>query len=354
MYPVLRSLLFRLEPERAHQVVMGALDLAAALRLAGLAGGRVADPVTVMGLRFPNAVGLAAGLDKDGEHLRGLAGLGFGFLELGTVTPRHQPGNPRPRLFRLPAEQALINRMGFNNRGVEALLRRLGAWRPPVPIGINIGKNRDTPLERAVDDYRFCLERVYAAADYVVVNLSSPNTPGLRDLQEGRELEALLASLKADQDRLASEHGRYVPLVVKIAPDLDAQPLRALVQALLAQGVDGIAATNTTVSRSGVPDSPTAREAGGLSGAPLRERATAVLREVRAEAGPKLPVIGVGGILSGEDAAARVAAGASLVQLYTGLIYRGPGLVPEAARAVAEQRRRQPESGTEPARGAVP
>ncbi|PWG63949.1 quinone-dependent dihydroorotate dehydrogenase [Sediminicurvatus halobius] len=354
MYPLARSLLFRLDPERAHAVVMGTLDVAAALHLAGLAGRRVHDPVEVMGLRFPNAVGLAAGLDKNGDHLRGLAALGFGFVELGTVTPRPQPGNPRPRMFRLPAEQALINRMGFNNRGVDHLLRRLAAWRPPVPVGINIGKNRDTPLESAVEDYRYCLERVYAAADYVVVNLSSPNTPGLRDLQAGRQLEALLASLKADQAHLAAEHGRYVPLVVKIAPDLDDAPLRALVQALRDHGVDGIAATNTTISREAVPASPVASEAGGLSGAPLRERATAVLRRVRQEAGPRLPLIGVGGILSGEDAAARIAAGADLVQLYTGLIYRGPALVGEAARAVAEERSHRHAGTREPARGALP
>jgi len=354
MYPLARSLLFRLDPEQAHRVVTGALDVAAGLRLAGLASRRVADPVTVMGLHFPNAVGLAAGLDKDGDHLRGLAALGFGFLELGTVTPRPQPGNPRPRMFRLPAERALINRMGFNNRGVHHLLRRLADWRPPVPVGINIGKNRDTPLEDAVEDYRHCLQQVYAAADYVVVNLSSPNTPGLRDLQEGRRLEALLATLKVDQARLDAEHGRYVPLVVKIAPDLDDAPLRALVRTLCQHGVDGITATNTTVAREGVADSPMAEEAGGLSGAPLLARSTAVLRQVREEAGPRLPLIGVGGVLEGDDAAAKVAAGADLVQLYTGLIYRGPALIAEAAHAIAEERGRRAGEGREPARGAAP
>jgi len=252
--------------------------------------GQVRDPRRLMGLTFANAVGLAAGLDKDGDHIQGLSGLGFGFLELGTVTPVAQPGNPTPRLFRLPAHEALINRLGFNNQGVEHLVARVQASHARVPIGINIGKNRDTPLERAADDYLHCLEAVYNAADYIVVNLSSPNTPGLRSLQEGRELTGLIQTLIARRDALAETAGRRVPLVVKIAPDLDDDPVRALVGALCECGVDGITATNTTIARPGVQQDPVAEEAGGLSGAPLRDRATAVVRLVRETAGPELPL----------------------------------------------------------------
>lgn len=340
MFRAARALLFRLEPERAHDIGLQCLDLwlvRSLLRV--LWGSRIApSPRRVMGLEFPNPVGLAAGLDKNARHVAGLAGLGFGFLELGTVTPRPQPGNPRPRLFRLPAAEALINRFGFNSEGVEALVERLSRGpQPKGPIlGINIGKNRETPAQQAVDDYLYALRQVYAVADYVAVNISSPNTPGLRELQSSTSLEHLLGALKQAQTDLARNHQRYVPLALKIAPDLEPSALRELASVLRRHQVDGVIATNTTSTRPGVTGLPHADESGGLSGRPLAPLALAVLTTLGKALGKDIPVIAVGGIMSGDDAQARMRAGASLVQLYTGLIYRGPRLVAEVANKLSE------------------
>jgi dihydroorotate dehydrogenase len=294
-----------------------------------------------MGLDFPHPVGLAAGLDKDGECINAWEALGFGFIEVGTVTPRPQPGNPKPRMFRLPQAQALINRMGFNNRGVDFLVAQVRRARFPGVLGINIGKNADTPVERASDDYLIGLRKVYPWASYVTVNISSPNTPSLRDLQYGEALDRLLAALKEEQQRLADVHDRYVPLAIKIAPDLADADLRTVGQALLRQGMDAVIATNTTFSRAGVESLPHAGETGGLSGAPLMARSTEVVRQLAEILEGRLPIIAVGGILCGADAVAKMAAGASLVQIYTGFIYRGPELIREAVQAlsVLEKRR---------------
>lgn len=330
MYSLARPALFALDPEHAHSFTLGGLQRAAPLARR-LYGDHVpADRRTIMGLCFPNPVGLAAGLDKDGACIDGLAALGFGFLELGTVTPRPQPGNPRPRLFRLPAHRALINRLGFNNQGVDALVRRLQASRFRGVLGVNIGKNFDTPLAKAVDDYRHCLARVYPYASYVTVNISSPNTAGLRDLQGGDSLATMLRTLKADQARLADDHSRYVPLAVKIAPDLTPDELDGIAAAVSEHGVDAVITTNTTTDRDAVAGAEHADEQGGLSGEPLRATSTRVVAYLTERL--SVPVIGVGGVLSGADAREKLAAGASLVQIYTGLIYRGPGLVNECVR----------------------
>jgi dihydroorotate dehydrogenase len=336
LYPLARPFLFALDPETAHNVTFASLDRAAALGLAQLASPRLpVAPVTVMGVQFPNRVGLAAGLDKDAAHLRGLATLGFGFLEAGTVTPRAQPGNPRPRMFRLPAAQALINRLGFNNGGVGNFVTNVRQSSFKGVLGINIGKNFDTPNERAADDYIACLRAVYPHAAYVAVNISSPNTKGLRDLQSEAALGALLAQLKREQTALAQKHGRHVPLAVKIAPDLTDDAVRGAARLLVEHRIEGVIATNTTIARDAVAGMRHAEETGGLSGAPVRERSNAVIRVLAAALDGALPIIGVGGILSGDDARAKIAAGASLVQLYTGLIYRGPGLVAECVKALA-------------------
>ncbi|MGD9983385.1 MAG: quinone-dependent dihydroorotate dehydrogenase [Porticoccaceae bacterium] len=337
MYAALRSALFLLPPETAHACALAALQVRA--RLLPVAAPPVVAPVDVMGLRFPNRVGLAAGFDKDGVCIDGLGSLGFGFIEVGTVTPRAQPGNPQPRLFRLPEQRALINRMGFNNLGVDHLVARLQRRRYPGVLGINIGKNLATSLAAAAEDYLVCLERVYPHADYIVINISSPNTPGLRELQFGSYLEALLAQLTARRQQLAESWGRRVPLAVKIAPDMSAEELRLVGGILVTQGIDAVIATNTTVTRDGVAGAShatEATEAGGLSGAPLRARSTEVVRLLAAEFGARLPVIAVGGIETGADAAAKIAAGAVLVQLYTGFVYRGPGLVREAVAATGQ------------------
>ena len=322
LYRLARPLLFQLEPEKAHRL---------GLRLAGIAFQKpVSAPVRAMGLEFANAVGLAAGLDKDAAHIDGLARMGFGFIEVGTVTPRPQPGNPPPRLFRLPEADALINRFGFNNVGVDAFLENVARRRWRGVLGINIGKNATTPAEQAADDYAYCLERVYGAASYVTINISSPNTAGLRALQEKQAVEALLSRLTRRREVLARNHGKRVPLVLKVAPDLDAQGIAAIADAVRDHGIDGVIATNTTTSRTGVENLPNANEAGGLSGAPILEKSTQVLRELRRLL-PDITLIGAGGILSGEHARQKREAGANLVQLYTGLIYRGPRLVPECA-----------------------
>jgi len=328
IYRLARPFLFSLDEENAHQL---------ALRAAGLAGIFSApvprSPVRAMGIEFPNPIGLAAGLDKDAEHIDALAALGFGFIEVGTVTPRAQPGNPRPRLFRIPERDAIINRFGFNNVGVDAFLRNVRRARWRGVLGINIGKNADTPAERAIDDYELCLKQVYAHAAYVTINISSPNTQGLRTLQEGEQLDALLKRLTALREPLAERYGRRVPLVVKVAPDLAAAEIQAIAGALRRYGIDGLIATNTSVSRSGVEGLRHANEAGGLSGAPIREMATRVLREFAFALKGETTLIGAGGVMSGADAAEKFRAGASLVQLYTGLIYRGPDLVSECASA---------------------
>jgi len=336
LYPLFRPLLFAADPELAHDVALGGLDAAARVGLAQLAASRLPQaPVEAMGLRFPNRVGLAAGLDKNAAHLKGLATLGFGFIEAGTVTPRAQPGNPRPRMFRVVEAQALVNRLGFNNGGVDAFVANVARSGYRGILGINIGKNFDTPNERAADDYVACLRAVHAHASYVTINVSSPNTKGLRDLQAEAALSALLARIVAERDDLAQKHGRCVPLAVKIAPDLDDVAVNAVARLLVAHRLDGVIATNTTIARDGVAGLPHADEAGGLSGAPLRERSTAVLRILAKALDGALPIIGVGGILAATDAQQKLDAGAALVQLYTGLIYRGPDLVAECVRALA-------------------
>ena len=329
MYSLLRPLLFALDPEHAHELTLQALRVpGAASMLHALYGARVPVlPVICMGLRFPNPLGLAAGLDKQAAAVGGLAALGFGFLELGTVTPRPQPGNPGPRLFRLPAAAALINRMGFNSDGLEPFLANLARAPRPVPLGINLGKNKDTPAERALDDYLTGLRAVYAHADYVAVNISSPNTPGLRALQEETALAELLAGLKAAQAQLATDHGRYVPIALKIAPDLDGEALDGVARLLLEHRIDAVIATNTTVTRPGLGHNPRAREAGGLSGRPLRPLATAVIARLYRTLQGRIPIIGVGGIESADDAWEKLVAGADLLQIYAALIYRGPAVV---------------------------
>ena len=336
LYPLLRPALFALDPERAHGLTFAALDAAAAAGVARFVTRALpSDPVRAMGLDFPNRVGLAAGLDKDAAHLAGLASLGFGFLEAGTVTPRAQPGNPRPRMFRVPQAEALINRLGFNNDGVERYVASVRASGYRGILGCNIGKNADTPAHRAVDDYLACLAAVAPVASYVTVNVSSPNTTGLRDLQSEAALDALLARVVAERDEHVQRLGRALPLAVKIAPDLEPEAIRGIARVLVARRIDGAIATNTTVARDAVAAYPHGNEAGGLSGRPLFARANAVLRTLVRALDGALPVIGVGGILSGDDARAKIAAGATLVQLYTGLIYRGPALVAECVRALA-------------------
>ena len=337
LYPLFRPLLFATDPEFAHDLVLRALDAAARAGLARAeAAAPATTPVSIMGIRFPNRVGLAAGLDKNAAHLRGLATLGFGFLEAGTVTPRSQPGNPRPRMFRLPAAQAIVNRLGFNNEGVERFVANVARSGYRGILGVNIGKNSDTPNERAADDYIACLRAVHAVASYVTINVSSPNTRGLRDLQAEQALDALLLRIVKERDEIAQRHGRHVPLVVKIAPDLAQDAVGAVARLLIRHRIDGVIATNTTLARDGVEGLVHAAEAGGLSGAPLRGRAMATLRALVSTLDGALPVIGVGGILAGDDARERVAAGATLVQLYTGLIYRGPRLVSECVRALSD------------------
>lgn len=331
-YPLLRPLLFALDAETAHHFMLASLTALDRVGLAQLAGTRTAScPRTVMGISFPNPVGLAAGLDKDGEHIDALARLGFGFIEIGTVTPRPQPGNPKPRLFRLPRAQAIINRMGFNNRGVDRLVERVRRARYRGVLGINIGKNFDTPLARATDDYLACLRKVYAHASYVTVNISSPNTANLRDLQRDDALAPLLATLKDEQRRLADQHGKYVPIAVKIAPDLDEPAINAIARLLVEHQIDGVIATNTTLARNGIAGLAHAAERGGLSGAPLTAQSLRVVSALKHALDGALPIIGVGGIMNAVAARDMTDAGASLVQLYSGLVYRGPALIGEVA-----------------------
>ncbi len=337
MYPLLRPTLFQLSPETAHHLTLRGLSAAHTLGLSSLFAPHIpADPRTVMGLTFPNPVGLAAGLDKNGDCINGLAALGFGSIEIGTITPLAQPGNSRPRLFRLPAANAIINRMGFNNDGVDTLIANVQAAKFKGILGINIGKNAVTPIENAADDYLTCLRKVYAHASYVTVNISSPNTKNLRQLQNDEALDKLLALLKAEQGLLADQHGRYVPIALKIAPDMEAEQIAQIARLLMQHQIDGVIATNTTLARDAVAHLPHGEEAGGLSGAPVRDKSTAVIRGLATHLQGALPIIGVGGILSGADAAEKIKAGASLVQIYSGLIYRGPALVPECCKALRE------------------
>jgi len=334
LYPLLRPLLFTLDPETAHHATLEALNTAHNLGLQ-CAKKNAANPRTVMGLTFPNPLGLAAGLDKNGAYIDALAALGFGFIEIGTITPCPQPGNPKPRMFRLPEAKGIINRMGFNNLGVDALIKNVKRAKYSGILGINIGKNADTPIDKAADDYLIVLRKVYPHASYIAINISSPNTKNLRQLQGGDELDALLAQLKAEQEKLIQQHGNYVPLAVKIAPDLNPAQIQQIASMLMSHRIDGVIATNTTLSREGVENLAHGTEAGGLSGAPVREKSTAVIRQLAAELQGALPIIGVGGILSGADAVEKIEAGAALVQIYSGMIYRGSNLVGEVAAALA-------------------
>jgi dihydroorotate dehydrogenase len=339
MYDILRPLLFKLDAETAHRATLYALGVAQRSNFAHWIAKPPADlPTKVFGITFPNPVGLAAGLDKNAEHLDALDALGFGFIEVGTVTPKPQSGNDRPRLFRLPRHEAIINRMGFNNAGVDALVRNVQQSSYHGVLGINIGKNKDTPNEKAVSDYLLCLTRVYELASYVTVNISSPNTQGLRDLQEEATLRRFISVLREAQERLGSQHGRRKPMLLKIAPDLGESELDAIAEVLLHTGIDGVVCSNTTIDHAAVADDPHGNEVGGLSGKPLFDRSTAVLAGMRRRLQGRVPLIGVGGILDGSDAAEKLEMGASLVQLYSGLIYRGPPLVAECVNEIRRQR----------------
>ena len=338
-YPLVRRALFAMEPEAAHEATMSALQKAYDCRITrALSHQLPLAPTVLMGLSLKNPVGLAAGLDKDGAHIDALGNLGFGFIEVGTVTPRPQPGNPKPRMFRLPESEALINRLGFNNHGLTQFLHNVARSeyrRNGGILGLNIGKNADTPIENAADDYLIGLDGVYPHADYITINISSPNTKSLRDLQSSEALDALLGALNARRQVLAEQHKKAVPLTVKIAPDVDSDQLQAIAQALVKHAIDGVIATNTTISRQGVEGQPHAQEAGGLSGTPVHEKSLLVIRQLRALLGATFPIIGVGGVVNGQQAAEKIQAGANAVQIYTGLIYRGPGLIPEAVKAIA-------------------
>ena len=333
-YDFSRSILFRMQGETSHELGLDLLGAAQRLRVMRFLAPAVKQaPVSVAGIEFPNPVGLAAGLDKNGDYIDALAELGFGFIEIGTITPRPQPGNPKPRLFRLPKSKAIINRMGFNNKGVDYLVEQVKKAKYRGVLGINIGKNVDTPVENALDDYLICLNKVYAYASYITVNISSPNTPGLRSLQYGDSLKQLLAPLKTRQAELSKEHG-YKPIFVKIAPDMSKEEIAQVAEILLETQMDGVIATNTTLSREGVEGQKHAEEAGGLSGEPVKDKSTYVVEQLAQVLSGKLPIIGVGGIMDGEDAAEKVAAGARLVQLYSGFIYEGPELIEDAVEAI--------------------
>ena len=350
MYGLARPFLFAFDAERAHGLGLASLEAAYRSGLNPLVAAAPKPlPTKAFGLTFQNPVGLAAGLDKNGAHVDALMALGFGFVEIGTTTPRPQPGNPKPRMFRLPEQQAVINRLGFNNEGVDVLVRNVerARRRNGALLGINIGKNKDTPNEDAANDYLHCLRKVYPLADYVTVNISSPNTAGLRELQEEQALRKLVTALRDEQEKLADQHGKRVPLLVKIAPDMSESDINAAGRVLGDLGVDGVIATNTTIARDGVEGARHADEVGGLSGAPVMGRSTAVLRMLRTRLPESIPLIGVGGILHGADAATKQAAGATLMQVYTGLIYRGPELIGECVDAL----RRRKEA---PSRGNLP
>lgn len=336
MYSLARNLLFRFSGETAHELALDGLSAAERLGVLPLFTNKMVQaPVEVMGIRFPNAVGLAAGLDKNADHLDAMGALGFGFVEVGTVTPKAQPGNPKPRIFRIPEKGAIINRMGFNNKGVHHLVEQVKQRRYQGVLGINIGKNLTTSVENAEQDYLYCLKAVYEHADYITVNISSPNTPGLRNLQFGETLESLLRALKMEQTRLSDQHQRYVPIAIKIAPDMTDDEVRLVAGNIRNQKMDAIIATNTTLERAAVQGLPNAEEAGGLSGKPVREKSTHVIRLLADSLEGDLPIIGVGGIDSAQAACEKIEAGASLVQVYTGFIYEGPALIKTAAEAIA-------------------
>ncbi|EIC14274.1 quinone-dependent dihydroorotate dehydrogenase [Kingella kingae] len=333
LYDLIRPLVFNFDPEQAHGLTLKTLARAEKCGVLPRVNPHT-QPTTLMGLALPNPIGLAAGMDKNGECIDGLAALGFGFIEIGTVTPRPQAGNPKPRLFRSPEHQAIINRMGFNNDGIDQMISNIARSQYRGVLGINIGKNATTPIENAADDYLICLEKAYAHASYITVNISSPNTQNLRSLQGGDELSKLLTALKNKQAALATQHSRYVPLAVKIAPDLDEAQIADIAHVVLQTEMDGIIATNTTIDKSALGASPLAQEAGGLSGAPVREPSNRVLKALAQELASKVPIIGAGGVLSGKDAAEKIQLGATAVQIYSGMVYRGPELVKECLTAV--------------------
>lgn len=333
MYSILRPILFSLNPETSHNISLSLLNFVDKTHTTALLSTKVPeDPINVMGIRFSNRIGLAAGLDKNGDYFNALGALGFGFVEIGTVTPKPQPGNDKPRLFRLPQAQAIINRMGFNNKGVDHLVEQVKKRRYQGVLGINIGKNATTPVENALDDYLIGLQKVYAHADYVTVNISSPNTQGLRSLQFGDSLKSLLSGLKEEQLKLQHQQGRYVPFAVKIAPDMSAEETSQVAEILLQHNIDAVIATNTTLSREMVEGLPHAKETGGLSGLPVQQKSTETIRNLKSILGDNMPIIGVGGIHDAASAAEKIRAGASLIQIYTGFIYQGPRLIAEAAR----------------------
>lgn len=335
LYSAIRKILFKLDPEISHELTIKSLKNTGATPLNFAYKQHIdSKPVQVMGIHFPNACGLAAGLDKNGECIRAFEAMGFGFIEVGTVTPRPQPGNDKPRIFRLTQANAIINRMGFNNKGVDYLVEQVRKAKYRGVLGINIGKNKDTPDENAKDDYIYCMRKVYNFASYITVNISSPNTPGLRSLQYGDALNELLSALKAEQTILAAQYDKYVPVTVKIAPDLSAEEVESIAQCLIANGIDGVIATNTTLSREGVEGLEHGQEQGGLSGQPVKDKSTEVIKLLAKALAGKLPIIGVGGIASGKDAQEKMAAGASLVQVYSGFIYKGPELVKEIVATI--------------------
>jgi dihydroorotate dehydrogenase len=341
-YALARPFLFGLDAETAHEITMAGLTATQGTPLTwAYCNGRIDDPITLAGLKFPNRIGMAAGLDKNARAIDGLGAMGFGFVEVGTVTPLAQPGNPKPRMFRLPAANALINRLGFNNEGLDAFLSNVQKAKfrsanaaNPILLGLNIGKNAATPIENATDDYLICLRGVYPHADYVTVNISSPNTKNLRALQSDEALDALLGAIAAERTVLKQEHGKFVPIFVKIAPDLDGSQIEVIALTLKKHGMDGVVATNTTLSREAVKGLHHAEETGGLSGAPVLQASNQVIRQLRAALGKDFPIIGVGGVMSAADAVSKIEAGADVVQIYTGLIYKGPDLVKEAALAI--------------------
>ena len=334
LYSIAKPLLFQLDAERVHDLTLKGLKISEQLGLLSLVKKPVCQPRQVMGLTFPNPVGLAAGLDKNGAVIDGMAALGFGFIEVGTVTPRPQPGNDKPRLFRVKAAEGIINRFGFNNLGVDRLIENVKATRYQGILGINIGKNFDTTNEKAVDDYLICMQKVYAYASYITVNISSPNTKNLRDLQEKEALSNLLGTLKQAQNKLAEQHGKYVPIALKIAPDLTQAQVVEIADLLMKHAIDAVIATNTTLARDAVQGLPHAEEKGGLSGAPVRNQSTIVIQQLSKQLQGALPIIGVGGISSGADAVEKIAAGASLVQIYSGLIYKGPSLITDVCKTL--------------------
>jgi dihydroorotate dehydrogenase len=334
-YSAIRKVFFKFDPEAIHELTIKGFKATGASPLNMLYKQTIPNkPVEVMGIKFPNPVGLAAGLDKNGECIKAFEALGFGFIEVGTVTPRPQPGNDKPRIFRLPEANAIINRMGFNNKGVDYLVDQVIKANYSGVLGINIGKNKNTPDENAKDDYIHCMRKVYDFATYITVNISSPNTPGLRSLQYGDALNELLSALKAEQTSLAEQYGKYVPVAVKIAPDLNAEEINSIAECLIANNIDGVIATNTTLARDKVSHLPFGNEQGGLSGAPVKEKSTEVIQLLAKALDNKLPIIGVGGIASAADAQEKIDAGAKLVQVYTGFIYQGPQLIKDIVKTL--------------------